>query len=152
MKGCPKRKKPQKKIDIRMDSVYNEAEKCSAETRPMRWTAANGGECEPRRFDARSATSKRPARSRTGAPVTEQASEKIGWYRDASPLAWGGVFFYRNAAAQACADTPLDCKEIQPVHSKGDQSWVFFRRSDAKAETPVLWPSQKVMLCRHYFF
>jgi len=33
----------------------------------------------------------------------------------------------------------LDCKEIQPVHSKGDQSWVFFGRNDAKAETPVLW-------------
>ena len=36
--------------------------------------------------------------------------------------------------------SPLDCKEIQLVHSKGDQSWVFFGRSDAKAETPVLWP------------
>ena len=36
--------------------------------------------------------------------------------------------------------SPLDCKEIQPVHSKGDQSWVFFGRTDAKAETPVLWP------------
>ena len=36
--------------------------------------------------------------------------------------------------------SPLDCKEIQPVHSKGDQSWVFFRRNDAKAETPILWP------------
>ena len=36
---------------------------------------------------------------------------------------------------------PLDCKEIQPVHSKGDQSWVFFGRNDAKAETAVLWPS-----------
>ena len=35
---------------------------------------------------------------------------------------------------------PLDCKEIQPVHSKGDQSWVFFQRTDAKAETPILWP------------
>ena len=34
--------------------------------------------------------------------------------------------------------SPLDCKEIQPVHSKGDQSWVFFGRNDAKAETPVL--------------
>ena len=34
----------------------------------------------------------------------------------------------------------LDCKQIQPVHSKGDQSWVFIRRTDAKAETPVLWP------------
>ena len=37
-------------------------------------------------------------------------------------------------------ESPLDCKEIQPVHSNGDQSWVFFGRTDAKAETPVLWP------------
>ena len=35
-------------------------------------------------------------------------------------------------------ESPLDCKEIQPVHSKGDQSWVFFGRNDAKAETPIL--------------
>ena len=34
----------------------------------------------------------------------------------------------------------LDCKEIQPIHSKGDQSWVFFGSNDVKAETPVLWP------------
>ena len=39
-------------------------------------------------------------------------------------------------------ESPLDCKEIQPVHSKGDQSWVFFGGTDAKAETPVLWPPQ----------
>ena len=37
-------------------------------------------------------------------------------------------------------DAPLDCKEIQPVHSEGDQPWDFFGRNDAKAETPVLWP------------
>ena len=37
-------------------------------------------------------------------------------------------------------ESPLDCKEIQPVHSKGDQSWVFFGRNDTKAEAPVLWP------------
>ena len=37
-------------------------------------------------------------------------------------------------------ESPLDCKEIQPVHSKGDQSWVLFGRNDAKAETPALWP------------
>ena len=35
---------------------------------------------------------------------------------------------------------PLDCKEIQPVHSEGDQPWDFFGRNDAKAEAPVLWP------------
>ena len=39
-------------------------------------------------------------------------------------------------------ESPLDCKEIQPVHSEGDQSWVFFGRNDAKAVTPVLWPPQ----------
>ena len=35
---------------------------------------------------------------------------------------------------------PLDCKEIQPVHSEGNQPWDFFRRNDAEAEAPVLWP------------
>ena len=37
-------------------------------------------------------------------------------------------------------ESPLDCKEIQPVHPKGDRSWVFIGRTDAEAETPVLWP------------
>ena len=37
-------------------------------------------------------------------------------------------------------ESPLDCKEIQPVHSKGHQPWDFFGRNDAEAETPVLWP------------
>ena len=37
-------------------------------------------------------------------------------------------------------ESPMDCKEIQPVHSKGDKLWVFFGRTDAKVETPVLWP------------
>ena len=36
-------------------------------------------------------------------------------------------------------ESPLDCKEIQPVHSKRDQPWVFFGRNDAEAETPILW-------------
>ena len=37
-------------------------------------------------------------------------------------------------------ENPLDCNEIQPVHPKGDQSWVFIGRTDAEAETPILWP------------
>ena len=36
--------------------------------------------------------------------------------------------------------SPLDCKEIQPVHPKGNQSWIFIGRTDAKAEAPILWP------------
>ena len=38
--------------------------------------------------------------------------------------------------------SPLDCKEIQPVHPKGDQSWVFIGRTDAETEAPVLWPPE----------
>ena len=37
-------------------------------------------------------------------------------------------------------ESPLDCKEIQPVHAKGNQSWVFIGRTDVEAETPILWP------------
>ena len=37
-------------------------------------------------------------------------------------------------------ESPLDCKEIEPVHSKGDQSWVLIGRTDIEAETPILWP------------
>ena len=37
-------------------------------------------------------------------------------------------------------ESPLDCKEIQPVHPKGDQSWVVIGRTDVEAETPILWP------------
>ena len=37
-------------------------------------------------------------------------------------------------------ESPLDCKQIQPVHPKGDQSWLFIGRTDVEAETPILWP------------
>ena len=37
-------------------------------------------------------------------------------------------------------ESPLDCKEIQPVHLKGNQSWIFIERTDAEAETPIIWP------------
>ena len=40
-------------------------------------------------------------------------------------------------------ESPLECKEIQPVHPKGNQSWIFIGRSDAEAETPILWPPDK---------
>ena len=45
-----------------------------------------------------------------------------------------------NVVLEKTLESPLDCKEIQPVHPKGDQSWVFVGRNDAKAETPLLWP------------
>ena len=45
-----------------------------------------------------------------------------------------------NWVLEKILESPLDCKEIQPVHPKGNQSWIFIRRTDAEAETPVLWP------------
>ena len=44
-------------------------------------------------------------------------------------------------------ESPLDCKEIQPVHLKGSQSWIFIGRIDAEAETPILWPSDLKNQC-----
>ena len=45
-----------------------------------------------------------------------------------------------NCGLEKTLESPLDCKEIQPIHSKGDQSWVFIGRTDAEAETAILWP------------
>ena len=47
-----------------------------------------------------------------------------------------------NCGVGKTLESPLDCKEIQPVHPKGDQSWVFIGRTDAEAETPIHWPPQ----------
>ena len=45
-------------------------------------------------------------------------------------------------------ESPLDCKEIQPVHPKGNQSWIFIGRTDVEAETPILWPLERTRLKR----
>ena len=45
-----------------------------------------------------------------------------------------------NCGVEKALESPLDCKEIQPVHPKGDHSWVFIGRTNVEAETPVLWP------------
>ena len=53
------------------------------------------------------------------------------------------ILFYTGlytVVLEKTLESPLDCKKIQPVHSKGDQSWVFIGRTDAEAETPILWP------------
>ena len=50
-----------------------------------------------------------------------------------------------NCVLEKTPESPLDCKEIQPVHPKGDQSWVFIERTDAEAETPTLWSPMRRM-------
>ena len=47
---------------------------------------------------------------------------------------------YGNIHGEKTLESPLDCKEIKPVHPKGNHSWIFIGRNDAKAETPILWP------------
>ena len=49
-------------------------------------------------------------------------------------------WFFWTVVLEKTLESPLDWKEIQPVHPKGDQSWVFIGRTDAEAETPILWP------------
>ena len=53
---------------------------------------------------------------------------------------WAQNWCIWTVVLEKTLESPLDCKEIQPVHPKGDQSWVFIVKTDAKAETPILWP------------
>ena len=57
---------------------------------------------------------------------------KEGW----APKNWR----FWTVVLEKTLESPLDCKEIQPVYPKGDQSWVFIGRTDAEAETPIFWP------------
>ena len=61
---------------------------------------------------------------------------RVGLWRKLNAEEW----CFWTAVLEKTLESPLDCKEIQLVHSKGDQSWVFIGRTDAKVETPVLWP------------
>ena len=49
-------------------------------------------------------------------------------------------WYFWTVVLEKTLESPLDCKEIQPVHSEGDQSWVFIGGTDVEAETPILWP------------
>ena len=55
-------------------------------------------------------------------------------------FAWGGQSTGISASMEQTLGSPMDCKEIQPVYPKGDQSWVFIGKTNVEAETPVLWP------------
>ena len=61
---------------------------------------------------------------------------RVGLWRKLSAENW----CFWTVVLEKTLESPLDCKEIQPVHSKGDQPWDFFGRNDAEAETLVLWP------------
>ena len=70
---------------------------------------------------------------------------ELGYKESWAPKNW----CFWSVVLEKTLENPLDCKEIQSVHPKGDQSWVFFGRNDAKAETLVLWsPHVKSWLIR----
>ena len=62
-----------------------------------------------------------------------ELDHKEGWV----PKNW----HFRTVVLEKTLESPSDCKEVQPVHPKGDQSWVFIGKTDAEAETPIPWPS-----------
>ena len=55
-------------------------------------------------------------------------------------------WYFWTVVFEKTLESPLDCKEIQPVHPKGDKSWVFIGRTDVEAETPILWPPARSWL------
>ena len=61
---------------------------------------------------------------------------ELGYKESWAPKNW----CFWTVVLEKTLESPLDCKEIQPVHPKGDQSWVFIGRTDVEAETPILWP------------
>ena len=61
---------------------------------------------------------------------------RVGLWRKLTPKNW----CFWTVVLEKTLESPLDFKEIQPVHSKGDQSWIFIGRTDAEADTPILWP------------
>ena len=74
------------------------------------------------------------------------------WYSFSSSHVWMWELDYKESwppnnwcfwtvVLEKTLENPLDCKEIQPVNPKGNQSWIFIGRTDAEAETPILWPS-----------
>ena len=65
-------------------------------------------------------------------PVPRELDYKESW----AQMNW----CFWTVVLEKILESPLDCKEIQPVHPKGDQSWVFIGSTDAEAETPMLWP------------
>ena len=69
-------------------------------------------------------------------PVVMYGCESLDYIESWVPKNW----CFWTVVLEKILESPLDCKDIQPVHPKGNQSWIFIGRTDAEAETPILWP------------
>ena len=65
---------------------------------------------------------------------------ELGYKESWAPKNW----CFWTVVLEKTLESPLDCKEIQPVHPKGDQSWIVIGRTDGEAETPILWPPEEL--------
>ena len=79
---------------------------------------------------------KGPSSQGCGFPSGHVWRWELGYKETWAPKNW----CFWTVVLEKTLESPLDCKEIQPVHPKGNQSWVFIGRTDAEAETPTLWP------------
>ena len=79
---------------------------------------------------------KDPSSQDCGFPISRVWLWELDYKESWAPKNW----CFWNMVLEKTLGSPLDCKEIQPVHPKGNQSWLFFGRTDVEAETPVLWP------------
>ena len=61
---------------------------------------------------------------------------RVGLWKSWAPKNW----YFWTVVLEKTLESPLDCREIQPVHPKGNQFWIFIGKTDAEAESPVLWP------------
>ena len=79
-------------------------------------------------------------KSQSGQGYGFSSSNVLMWELDCEESWVPKNWCFWTVVLEKTLESPLDCKEIQPVHSKGNQSWVFIGRTDAEAETPILWP------------
>ena len=79
---------------------------------------------------------KGPSRQGYGFSSSHVRMWELDYKESWTPKSW----CFWTVVLEKTLESPLDCKEIQPVHPKGNQSWIFIERTDVEAETPVLWP------------
>ena len=79
---------------------------------------------------------KSPSSQRYGFSSSHVCMRELDYKESWVPKSW----CFWTVVLEKTLESPLDCKEVQLVHPKGDQSWIFIGRTDAEAETPILWP------------
>ena len=81
-----------------------------------------------------------PHTTKKSSPPTRNLPELQKWELDYKESWERKNWWFWTVVLEKTLESPLDCEEIQPVHPKGDQSWIFIGRTDAEDEAPILWP------------